>query len=111
MINYTYKGVITRWIDGDTVDIQVDLGFTIWSKQRFRLDGLDTPERGEPLYKKSIEYVNNLAPSGSEVIVISYKTEKYGRYLGSILTSSNVNINQSLLNEGLAKPYHGEKKS
>ena len=104
MKDYTYNAEVVRWIDGDTVDLKVDLGFTVWVNQRFRLEGIDTPERGQPNYIAARDRANVIAPPGTKCIVQSRKTDKYGRYLG-VIYSANVNVNETLLQEGLANVY------
>lgn len=106
MIGYTYNAVVERWVDGDTVDLRVDLGFTVWVKQRFRLEGIDTPERGMLLWHEATQRARSLAPEGSSIRVKSTKTDKYGRYLGTLFVGGQEKtINEILLEEGLAKVY------
>jgi len=81
---YVYKAKVVRWIDGDTVELAVDLGFGIWKNDRFRLLDVNTPERGKERFDESVQIVNEYAPVGSTVIVWSHKTEKYGRWLAVI---------------------------
>jgi len=107
MLGYTYNAIVDRWVDGDTVDLRVDLGFTVWVKQRFRLSNIDTPERGEALWHEARNRASELAPSGSTVVVQSHKTDKYGRYLGVIIANGE-SVNDKLLAEGLAKVYTGK---
>ena len=81
---HTYLAKVVRWVDGDTVDMEVDLGFRISTLQRFRILNVDTPERGEEGYlrAKGIAEVNY--PVDSVVRVSTHKppgTDKYGRYL------------------------------
>ena len=87
MTLYTYKLIITRWIDGDTFDAIVDLGFNIMSKIRFRLLDVDTPERGETNYHEATSCSAGVYPVGTEVTIQSIKgraTDKYGRWLVSL---------------------------
>lgn len=97
MIDYRYNGVVLRWVDGDTVDIMVDLGFTVSVRQRFRLLGVNTPEKGEDGYVEATELSNAYVPVGSKVILQSKKTDKYGRYLAEVFPSaSTVSVNAFL---------------
>jgi len=101
---------IDRVVDGDTVDGTVDLGFDVHVKQRFRLLGIDAPEtRTKDLVEKasglkSKEWLEDKAESANEVTVITNKTGKYGRYLATLIIDG-VDINQEMLNNGLAKVY------
>lgn len=66
---YTYRATIDRWIDGDTVDMLVDLGFRITTHQRFRLIGVDTPERGQAGYVEARQVAESVYPPGETVVV------------------------------------------
>jgi len=109
--DYRRSAVIKRWVDGDTVDLVVDLGFRLSFEDRFRLIGVDTPERGQPGYKEAITFVNKMAPAGTVVEADTYKArEKYGRWLCDIYVLGTL-LNAELIDEGLAKPYDGGTKS
>lgn len=99
------KGTINRWVDGDTVDIDVDLGFKVWSEQRFRLARINTPEKKMPGYQEAINRANALAPVGSSVVVECLGYDRYGRWIAEVINNQSMNVNQILLNEGLAVPY------
>lgn len=104
---YVYRGKIVRWVDGDTVEISVDLGFRVYKVDRFRLLGVDTPERGREGFVESCQIVNKWAPEGSEVAIQSHKTGKYGRWLATIylINSETSSINDKSINELLKE--HG----
>ncbi len=95
-------GEVKRWVDGDTVDVDVDLGFKVWSQQRFRLAHINTPEKKMPGYQEAIERVNQIAPSGSKVIINCLGYDRYGRWIAEITTMDSKNVNQILLDEKLA---------
>lgn len=99
---YCYNGKVIRWIDGDTVDIEVDLGFKVKTIQRFRLLGVQTPERGEVDFKEAKELSSSICPPGSCLIFSSTKSEKYGRWLVDIEV-----VREALLTSGLATPNAG----
>ena len=106
---YLYRGVVQRVIDGDTVDILCDLGFHIFIKERFRLEGIDTPELrgGTTETKKLAQDAKKWLTSvllDKEVLVLSKKQGKFGRYLGTIYLDE-VDINQELIKLGHAKVY------
>jgi micrococcal nuclease len=100
----TFNAMVDRWVDGDTVDLQVDLGFSIWSKQRIRLAGIDTPEKAQPLYAEATAKSRELAPDGSAVVLLSHGKDKYGRYVGDIQVG-DITVNEELVKLGLAKVY------
>lgn len=112
-IEYRYKAAVDRWVDGDTVDLYVDLGFHIYAKTRFRLYGIDTPERGHELWSAATEHAKLMAPAGSDVVIEVYKdADKYGRWLVNIsLPDAEESVNRSLVAAGLAVPYYGGTKA
>jgi len=107
--HYTYNAKCTDVYDGDSITVDIDLGFNvILSKQKIRLLGIDTPElRGDEREQGLVvrDYVRDLV-LGKELILESHrdKSGKYGRWLGTLYVD-DVNINQLLLDENLAKPY------
>jgi micrococcal nuclease len=111
---YTYRAIVDRWVDGDTVDLVVDLGFTVQVRTRFRLLGIDTPEVNRIASREAgnaaADFARGLAPAGSEVHVVSHKTGKYGRWLGVVTpiiddAPAAVSVNDALLDSGHAVPY------
>ena len=79
---YQYRATVERWVDGDTVDLIVDLGFNMTTKQRFRLLDIDTPERGQVNYDVARRCAESIHPAGSSLEITSIKSvDKYGRYL------------------------------
>ncbi len=114
---YTYEAEVKRVVDGDTIDLLVDLGFTVHVKVRVRLLGIDTPEvygvkHGTPEHTAGLaasNRVKEILPVGEKVRVRTEKgTGKYGRWLASVYyhgPQGFVCLNDQLLTEGLAKPY------
>lgn len=83
---YEYQIEVVRWIDGDTLEALVDLGFYVNLLARFRIKNFDTPERGQPNFKEATQCANELYPLGTRIIVKTEKlngfaNDKYGRYL------------------------------
>ncbi len=87
---YQYRATVDRWVDGDTVDMVVDLGFRMTTHQRFRLLGdgdtpvIDTPERGALGYVEARDVPESVHPPGSVVVVSTEQPlagDKYDRYL------------------------------
>ena len=91
---YTYRAKLNRCVDGDTADLEIDLGFYLTAKVRCRLLGVDTPERGKPDYKKATAMLHNLIISETDdegyFIVHVGKTGKYGRWLVDIKNVNSV---------------------
>jgi len=110
---YQYKiKKITRIVDGDTVDLDIDLGFGITVSQRIRLKGinaaetrtLDSEEKNKGIQAR-LWLEKELSRSG-EWIIETTKEDKYGRMLGVLhLSGDPVTVNQKMLNEGIAKPF------
>ena len=115
---WTYRAKVVRVIDGDTVDVDVDLGFGIWQKnERVRIMGIDTPEsRTRDLEEKkfgllSKQYVKDHYPIGSTAMLRTHKdkTGKFGRILGELIWE-NTTINKKMVDEYYAVLYNGQSK-
>lgn len=111
---YKYKAKVERVVDGDTIDVVIDLGFKITTNQRIRLQGINTPEtyivkRDSEEYKKGMAakqfVIERIEANANEVIVETNKnTGKYGRYIGIILLAdSEISLNDELVEKGYAK--------
>ena len=112
-INYVSKAVVEGWVDGDTVDMDVDLWFKFHAHMRFRLLGIDTPERGRPGYVEATQFNASHLPAGTVTKIQSTKPQKYdkyGRYLVDIEMLDGRILNAVLIEEGLAVPYDGGTK-
>ena len=86
-MEYIYKATVMRIIDGDTVDLDIDLGFHVSIKQRVRLAGIDTPEKTNSIQEtrerafKATLRLRELIPENSTVSIQTFKADKYGRML------------------------------
>ena len=101
---YEYKAKLVKVVDGDTVDLDVDLGFHMTARIRFRLARINTPEvRGKEkeagLLAKAFVLHELL---NADIVVKTEKTGKYGRWLGEIFVEGNN------LNDALVKNNHAE---
>lgn len=107
---FKYNAIVDYVVDGDTVDLSIDLGFDIWHKTRVRLLGLDTPEKWHPYGKVVKKYVQE-SLEGQRVQIVSSKQDKYGRYLAQIYVAGRPEtFNKHLINEGMAKAYYGASR-
>ncbi len=115
---HEYKCKILRVVDGDTVDVDIDLGFGIWMhKERVRLLGIDTPEsRTRDKEEKrfgllSKQYVKDHYPVGSMAVLRTHKdkTGKFGRILGELVWEKTT-INKKMVDEHYAVIYNGQSK-
>jgi micrococcal nuclease len=115
-----YVKKVSKVVVGDTIDVDIDLGFDISFSSRVRLAGIDTPESRttdkmeKALGLESKEYLKKAIDSSKSVVIKTEKmdsSEKYGRILGWVfLDGSEVSINQKMINEGYAWGYMGETK-
>ena len=114
---YQYKCKLVKVVDGDTIDVDIDLGFGVWlRKQRIRMYGIDTPEsRTRDLEEKkygkaATAYLVNWTNAGG-IVLKTYKDGKgkYGRILGE-LWYADVNINKKMVEEHHAVEYYGQSK-
>ena len=121
---FEYNCTIVKVIDGDTVDVDIDLGFGVWlKKQRSRFYGIDTPEsRTRDLEEKKYglaakAFVEAHLPVGSirTLTTVQDKTGKYGRILGKFkaydsYTDAWVNLNQWMIIKHYGVEYSGQSK-
>ena len=122
---HEYNCTIKRVVDGDTVDVDIDLGFGIWvHNERVRLYGIDTPEsRTRDLEEKKAglfakKVVLHYLPEGSKQILRTYKDKvgKYGRVLGEFviydsLADKQTTINQFMIDHKIGVEYSGKSKN
>ena len=125
---YEYKAVVDRVVDGATIDVTIDLGFSVWKKMRVRMEGINTPEsrtrdleekkRGlaaKDRLKSILEFNNN------KCILKVSGVGKYGRALATVLVESLsplngedgvtlIDVNKQLIEEGHAVEYWGGKR-
>ena len=115
---YEYSCKVTRVVDGDTVDVILDLGFSILHKCRVRLYGIDTPEsrtrnKDEKIRGKlASAFLTDAIKKGKKVTLRSKLKDskgKYGRVLGEIVVDE-ININQSMIINHMAVRYFGQSK-
>lgn len=111
---YCYKAIVKRIVDGDTIVVDIDLGFKLWiHNEHVRLLGINTPEsRGSEKNKGLVckEFLQNLLPQNTEVILeTTLGSGKYGRCLAKIaIPTKNINnLSEYLVDLGYAKVYTG----
>tara|TARA_R100001463_G_scaffold13457_3_gene36251 strand:+ start:2384 stop:2851 length:468 start_codon:yes stop_codon:yes gene_type:complete len=122
---YNFRVIeINKVLDGDTIDVTIDLGFDLYKKERVRIAGVDTPEkRTRNLEEKAlgIDATNWLkdklegAIAGDDDLIIRTELDggvgKYGRLLGWLyIGDSNLSLNEQMITEGYAWPYDGGTK-
>lgn len=119
MYEYHVKKV-TKVVDGDTIDVDIDLGFDISFSSRVRLAGIDTPEsRTTDLAEKALglevkDKLKHLIEGAKSIVIKTEKmdsSEKYGRILGWLyLDGAETSVNEALVAGGYAWSYMGDTK-
>lgn len=119
MFEYRVKQV-TKVVDGDTIDVDIDLGFSISYSQRLRLAGIDTPEsRTTDKFEKTLgieskDYLKYKLKDAKDIVVKTEKpdsSEKYGRILGWVYVDGNTkSLNEQMIEDGYAWSYMGDTK-
>ena len=114
---YEYNCKIVRIIDGDSILVDIDLGFGTWRcGESIRLFGVDCPEcRSRDPKEKAAglaakTFVKGLLHDGGTYTLTTKEKGKFGRYLGVIMLSDKTSVNAALVSEHLAVPYHGQNK-
>ena len=119
---YVYRCNVVKIIDGDTVDVDIDLGFGVWMRnERVRLYGIDTPEsRTRDLVEKRYglaakQYLTNMLDDEGRIVLKTHKdkTGKFGRILGELWRTTNFadqSINNYMIEKHHAVGYFGQSK-
>ncbi len=115
-----YVRKVENVVDGDTIDVLIDLGFDILFASRVRLAGIDTPEsRTKDLAEKALgleakEYLKKHLKDAKSVVIKTEKmdsSEKYGRILGWVYVDGNtISLNDMMIEDGYAWGYLGDTK-
>ena len=117
MYTYFVKS-IDRIVDGDTIDISIDLGFDLTKKERVRLAGIDTPEKRTKNQKEkemgyqATEFLEMHLMEATKLTVRTEKDGKFGRMLGWLYKTDEdtMSINQIMIDKGYAWAYDGGTK-
>ena len=125
---YEYKAIVNRVVDGDTIDVTIDLGFSVWKKMRVRMEGINTPEsrtRDLEEKKRGLAAKDRLKSilefNDNECVLKVSGVGKYGRALATVLVESLsplngedgitlIDVNKQLIEEGHAIEYYGGKR-
>ena len=116
---YRIKNIL-KVVDGDTIDADIDLGFSISLEKRIRLAGIDTPEsRTTDLKEKALglevkEWLKKRLEGAKDILIktqLPDSTEKYGRILGKLyINNEETSLNEQMIDEGYAWSYMGDTK-
>lgn len=114
---HEYQANLVKIVDGDTLDADIDLGFSVWVRKRIRLVNIDTWEsrtRDKEEKKKGLAAKARLKElvkeNKNQFILTSHGLGKFGRVLGEIFLDDDRNVNDILIEEGHAYEYHGGNK-
>lgn len=80
-----YRAVVRHVVDGDTLDVLLDLGFNSYTYETLRIRGIDAPERHTPQGREAQAYVREMLPPGAPVVVQTHKDRQtFGRYVADV---------------------------
>ena len=109
----TYRAIVEKIVDGDTVKVNIDLGFRTWIKANCRLYGINTPELNSidederDRAKQATTYLSELITAGERYNIISHELDKYGRPLVTILKNGvEDSVNNLMVHSGHAIKYN-----
>ncbi len=110
---YMYKATVDRVVDGDTLKVTIDLGFTVFWKSSCRFYGVNTPElKSKDVTVKARAqaakaFVSELLPAGTEIVIRSRELDKYGRPLVDVFYGKDFaeHLNQILIDKAFAVPF------
>lgn len=107
---YEYRATLLRVLDGDTIEVDLDLGFHIHYRAFVRMAGYDAPELRTDAGFKAKEFLYDLLKAQTKPLVIRTmihkELEKYGRVLGAVMYGES-NVNEAMIKAGHVKPLNG----
>lgn len=114
MTAWEVPGTIVRWVDGDTLIADLDLGWHVRLRQAIRIDGIAAPEKATARGKVAKAFVEHAWPAGTAIVVVSRRIlgsfEKYGRILADVEAELNgaESVGEIILAAGHALPWDGK---
>lgn len=113
---YVYRAVPVRVVDGDTVDLDVDLGFQVYRRERIRLAGIDAPEMRGPERPRGVEarealigmMWDGMKPRNVTLWTMRDRRGKFGRYIGVLFVTVNgesIDLNKWMVEKGYAEKW------
>jgi len=116
-MKYEVAATVDRIIDGDSIEVTLSLGWSMYHKTSIRLHHVDTPEMrgGTDISKAAAKlakaHVEKLTPVGSKIVIDSKELDKFGRGLAIVTNADGVNVGEDLILRGLAVRYDGGNKA
>jgi endonuclease YncB( thermonuclease family) len=115
---FTYVGSVERVVDGDTLEMRLDLGFGVEVEQTIRLRGIDAPEMSTPEGERAREFVEKALKAAARVVITTRQQDRYRRWLADVyyrpgwrdgrrILSRGKMLNSELMEVGLASRYRG----
>ena len=110
---FEYKARVLRILDADTLWLNVDCGFDLALRMTVRLAGLDAPEKRTPEGSVATSFVRAWLAANPDFTLRTEKDsrEKFGRYLGVLVSSTGESLNDALIASGNAVPYDGGRRA
>lgn len=105
MAVWTVPATILRWVDADTADCSLDVGFAISYRAKVRVEHVNAAEIRTPDGQAALAWTQAFIPAGTQVIVESRRWDKYGRVLGTLKLPSGRDYGEELIKAGHAVPY------
>jgi endonuclease YncB( thermonuclease family) len=102
---YIYNATLDKIIDGDTIDVIIDLGFSIFSKQRIRLARINAPEMKTEEGQKSKAFLVSILNPLSAITVSTNGKDKYGRYIAEVMFNNSLNLSDAMVSSNQAVPH------
>lgn len=103
--NWDYSVYVHKVVDGDTIDLEVDVGFYLTTRVRVRLIGIDTPERGQAGWADGTAFTSRwLAARFGKLRARTYKTDSFGRWIADVYAGDE-HLSVALVEGGYAVPY------
>lgn len=108
---FTFRGKLRRLIDGDTLLVAVDQGFSVWTRQRLRLQGIDAPELETLAGERAKKWLEDELKSSKNLVVKTYKTDQWDRYLVDVFYDPKRSAGSSRGQSSLNKKAEGLPQS
>ena len=103
-MEWIVPAVVNRIIDGDTIEVTLDLGWGLYKKDHVRFVGINCPEKNTPEGIAARDYLLKYTILGENVMIHSHKLDKYGRCLATVMLG-DINLNNLMIESGHAKEY------
>jgi micrococcal nuclease len=103
---WTVPATVIRIIDGDTIEVTLDLGWKMYKTDSVRFADINAPEKNTDAGKKAAAFLTTLVKPGDKVTIQSHKLDKYGRCLATITVDKmSISLNERMLSSGNAVPF------